>query len=158
MNSANKKTYFVSGHLDLTDSEFKDQYVPLLLEIYGTECTFVMGNAPGADTKTLRWLLNDAKIEPSRISIYAYSKNVKKLEQDIQLFKKLGVQIVLDAAWQSATDRDAAMTRASTHDIAWVRSKEEQQKLLGKKYDPNWITGTQANLIRRTTVTKNDAC
>ncbi len=47
-------------------------------------------------------------------------------------------------------DRDARMTCDSTNDILWIRSAAQQKKILGAKYDPNYLSGTAKNMLRRT--------
>ena len=61
----------------------------------------------------------------------------------------LGIKIT--DGFPSYNQRDAAMTRASTYDIAWVRTEtvEEAKMRYGSKFNPKRISATQANLNRR---------
>jgi hypothetical protein len=49
----------------------------------------------------------------------------------------------------SDTERDESMTKDSDFNILWVRSEEETKKLLGKKYKPGFVSGTERNRLRR---------
>lgn len=42
-------TYFISGHLDLTDAEFQEHYVPRIDAALAEESAFVVGDARGCD-------------------------------------------------------------------------------------------------------------
>lgn len=138
---------FISGHLDLTESQFAEHYIPKIKAALEANHQFVMGSARGADTMALNYLLQHCS-DKKRITVYVYSRNVKSQDATIRKLSKFGVNVMSD--FKSDSDRDAACTRASTYDIAWVRPKEETAKLLGAKYDPNRLSGTEQNLLRRT--------
>jgi hypothetical protein len=58
------------------------------------------------------------------------------------------------AGFASEGARDAAMTAASTEDVAWVRPFDEAREAalrasLGAKYRPGRVSGTARNLLRR---------
>lgn len=138
---------FISGHLDLSLEQFHMHYVPKLKMAIEKGHQFVMGNAMGADTMALEYLLQNCPSK-DRITVYVYAKR-PEVQQGIsfRLSKMVGVHVV--SGFKTYLDRDATCTKASTNDIAWVRPKEETAKLLGKKYDPNRLSGTEQNLLRR---------
>ena len=133
--------YFVSGHVDVTQQDFDDNYRDKLIEAANSpNSTFVMGNAKGIDTMAREFLveqLGDNNLH--RITIYHLGK--KSGLQDSRI-KTIG-------GFKNHNEKDAAMTRVSDEDIAWVRSHEESKILYGSKYNPNRISGTQRNLDRR---------
>ena len=146
--SAKQPIAFISGHLDLTETQFKEHYVSKIDKAIEAGHDFVLGSAGGADSMALDYLLNHCP-DTKRITIYVHSRN-KKLQQEIvNRVTKLGIKSVCE--FKSDTHRDEACTQASTYDIAWVRPKEETAKLLGDKYDPNRLSGTEQNLMRRKT-------
>lgn len=132
------KTYFISGHIDLTEDEFREHYEPHLKGlVQDTNNLFITGDAQGADEMAVRWLLSQG-VSPKRITI------VHKF--DTPRFD-VGVHTV--GPFPSHSKKDAYMTHHSDFDIAHVRSPEITKLMLGEKYDPKRISGTQANINRR---------
>jgi hypothetical protein len=140
---------FVSGHMDLEQAEFDEFYKPELKRNITArpDCLFVIGNARGADTMVLHYLLDDCKINPNRITVYIHSNYPKKIISEQKRLALLGVSTVV--GFKTSDDRDAAMTAASSMDIAWVRPKEKAKEKLGSKYNENHVTGTEKNILRR---------
>lgn len=129
--------YFVSGHLDIRPDEFQEHYMTRLQSILEREndVRFVVGDAPGTDAMTQAYLQS----KNAAVTVYHMFDRPR---HNHGAFPTRG-------GFKSDTKRDAAMTRDSDEDIAWVRPVEEQKKLYGKKYDPKRISGTQRNLSRR---------
>lgn len=122
-------TYFISGHLDINGDEFLDNYiVSILSAVREPGSSFVVGDARGTDT-----LAQHALVE---------------LMTPQDLLERVRVFHMFDSprnnpgsaptvgGFTSDEERDAAMTAASTHDIAWVRPGREN-------------SGTARNLARR---------
>jgi len=114
---------FVSGHLDLTPEEFEQHYVPQLAQAVQDGCSFVLGDAKGADAMAQLWLSNTI----AEVTVFHMFDAPR---HTVDRYERVG-GFLTDHA------RDAAMTAASHHDIAWVRP--------GKR--PN--NGTALNLRRR---------
>lgn len=118
------KTVFISGHKDVTDEEFKTYYVPHIHKAIAEGCSFVVGDFDGVDLR--------AQIEISlrgdkdKITVY------HMFEQPRFLVKGLKTK----GGYTSDDERDAAMTSASSCDIAWVRPGKEK-------------SGTAKNIARR---------
>ena len=129
--------YFISGHLDFSKDEFETHYVPKINEALASGANFVIGDARGVDTMAQEYLAD--KTTPGQVTIYHIYSSPRNCVSANYL--KVG-------HYTNYTERDAAMTLASTHDIAYVRSVEEQKKLFGPKYRHR-ISGTEKNLIRR---------
>ena len=123
-----KTTYFVSGHRNITDKEFKDNYVPALINAASEDHSlFVIGDYYGVDIMTQNFLLDTLGINPDRITVYYMFESPRNINQKVK--KTIG-------GFKSDTERDAAMTIASNKDIAFVR-------------DPKKWSGTGENILRR---------
>ena len=117
------RTYFISGHGNVTEEEFQEHYVPQLRQVLSDsfETRFVVGDFRGADTLAQQWLLGKTK----NVTVYHMFESPR-----------------FNAGWptkggfQSNATRDRAMTAASDDDIAWLR-------------DPDTNSGTRRNLLRR---------
>lgn len=118
------KTIFVSGHLDLNDAEFAEHYAPSLREFASEpDMHFIVGDAPGADTKAQEYL---KALGVTRLTVYHMFTAPRNW---------CGVG-TLKGGYTSDNARDAAMTAESTDDLAWVRPGREK-------------SGTAKNLLRR---------
>lgn len=49
------KTVFISDHLDLTEEEFAEHYMPAILSAWCYLANFVVGDASGADAMALKY-------------------------------------------------------------------------------------------------------
>src|SRR5262245_45982434 len=118
------KTYFVSGHLDLTVEEFRQHYVPRIQEGIEAGAAFVIGDAVGGDARAQEFL---SLAGYARVTVY----HMFEAPRHNHGFPTVG-------GFTSDGARDAALTAASTDDIAWVRPGREK-------------SGTAKNLKRRET-------
>lgn len=115
------RTHFISGHLDLTEEEFNEYYVPRILTAIQSGARFVVGDAPGADHLAQRWL----KRHGTNVTVFHMGEN-----------PRYSNGLPTRGGFKSDTARDSTMTAASSHDIAWVREGREN-------------SGTARNLERR---------
>ena len=123
-----RNVYFISGHRNLTEKEFKDNYrEPITNAAYEDRSTFVIGDCYGADIMAQNFLLEVLKVNPDRITVYCASHTPRLVNPRITKIK---------SGYKTYTERDAAMTADSTVDIAIVR-------------DPLKKSGTGANILRR---------
>ena len=113
---------FVSGHLDLTEEEFARHYVPQISGAAARGCSFVVGDARGAD------LLFQAYARAHGLSVTVFHMFAGP-RNNVGSFQVVG-------GFASDSERDAAMTAASGFDVAWVRPGRER-------------SGTAKNLARR---------
>lgn len=129
--------YFISGHIDLTPEEFSIHYEPYLLQAKENPIAqFIVGDAPGCDTMVQIFL----KDIPDRVTIYCMYEFPRNLHLPCKIIN----------GFKSDEERDSAMTKASTEDIAWVRPiTKEFIASLGSKYNPKRKSGTQKNIDRR---------
>jgi len=136
------KTYFISGHQDLTQEEFDLHYKQKILDAVKEKASFVVGDARGGDYFGQKWLSYLCRKTPElhpRVTVYHMHN---KPRNNLGKFQTKGGFVEDD-------ERDEAMTNNSQEDILWVRSPEEQKKKLGPKYNPFHVSGTMKNKIRR---------
>ncbi len=127
---------FVSGHLDLTKEEFHEHYVPAIHRAAEEGRGFVIGDAPGCDYMTQRWIHHEsaARMLENRPPIPRIVYHM--LERPRHNFGRNTGKAATEGGFLSDNERDAAMTEASSADIAWVRPGKER-------------SGTAKNLARR---------
>lgn len=114
-------TWFISGHLDLTQEEFEREYAPLIRQFAAQGDTFVVGDAPGCDAMA---------------QVLLYSLGAKATIYHMLATPRFDMPFPLVGGFTSDNDRDAAMTMASDAEIAWVRPGRER-------------SGTARNIKRR---------
>jgi hypothetical protein len=121
-------TYFVSGHRNITQEEFDNNYVPALQKaLENKDAYFVIGDYYGVDIMAQNYLIDVLKVDPRRITVYHMYKSPRNKHPKIQNTK---------GGFTSDSSRDSQMTRDSDLDIAFVR-------------DPKKISGTAENILRR---------
>lgn len=123
------RTYFISGHREISDEEFERNYKPMIIHILDTvpDCRFVIGDYWGCDLMAQNFLLDSLQISPERITVYHMMVAPRYANPKVINFK---------GGYQSDEERDAAMTNASAEDIAFVRNYTK-------------ISGTAQNILRR---------
>lgn len=144
-------TFFVSGHLDLTKEEFERHYAPAIEHAHAEGASFVVGDARGCDfmaQRLLHGLEAGQDRSTGRVRVFhmlarprhsfgsGYGSNDPNLPKEQWTGRRGGFALV--GGFTSDEDRDAAMTQASTHDIAWVRPTKDKRN-----------SGTAKNLRRR---------
>lgn len=130
MVSADKNiTYFISGHRDITQSEFEFNYEPLINRALSqTEgAKFVVGDYYGVDIMAQNYLMDILMLEPERVTVYHMFDSPRNINPKI-------TQTV--GGFKSDDERDTAMTNASFEDIALVRTNKK-------------LSGTAENILRR---------
>ena len=116
--------FFVSGHLNLTIDEFNQFYTPFLEQAMKQNCSFVIGDAIGADFMAQSYLM---KNHYDKVVVY----HMFETPRNNCGFKTKG-------GFDSDDARDSQMTRDSTKDICWVRKGKSKR-----------ISGTEKNILRR---------
>ncbi|WP_163835633.1 DUF2493 domain-containing protein [Spartinivicinus ruber] len=115
------KIYFISGHLDLTKSEFIDHYRNKIDAALSENAHFVVGDAKGADLLAQEYLCSKS----AQVVVYHMFDSPRN-----------NVGFPLKGSFTSDNSRDKQMTLDSTHDIGWIRPGKEN-------------SGTARNLQRR---------
>ncbi len=114
----------ISGHYDLSESEFEQHYRPRIDEAIALGDHFIVGDANGADVAAQRHLY--AKLGASdRVRVFHMLDRPRH-----------NVGFATVGGFDSDEQRNEAMTRESDYDIAWVRRGFEH-------------AGTARNLLRR---------
>jgi len=120
------KTYFVSGHRDITEEEFVEHYEPKMWKKLNEEGSkFIIGDCYGADDMAQKYLKAMGIIE--NVTIY-HMFDVPRCCADAGFNIRGG--------FRSDIERDFAMTKNSDEDIAWVKPGREH-------------SGTAKNIERR---------
>lgn len=116
------KICFISGHLDVTQEEFNNNYKSLIDKALDMNYYFIVGDAKGADTLAQSYL----KGKTTNVTVYHMFELPRN---NIGNFKTKG-------DFKSDIERDSQMTIDSDFDIAWIRPGREN-------------SGTARNLKRR---------
>lgn len=126
---AKEVTYFISGHRNVTEDEFERNYKFALVAIINNvpDCRFVVGDCYGVDIMAQNYLVDILGVDPDRITVYHMLDAPRNINPKIK--NTVG-------GFESDRERDAAMTAASSDDIAFVR-------------DNTKISGTAENILRR---------
>ena len=130
MNEQEIKTFFISGHRDITQEEFNLIYKPKIIDAYcNYDARFIIGDYYGVDIMAQNYLMDEIKINPQHITVchmFDKPRNVnKKITNLIGGFK-------------NDVERDSYMTYHSDEDIAFIRENK-------------WDSGTAQNILRRKT-------
>lgn len=129
-----KKTFFISGHRDITKEEFNKLYVPTIINVITSyDAYFVIGDYEGVDIMAQDFLLDDLKYDVSKVKVFHMGEKPMNVNEKVKL-----------TAPNFADDehRDGSMTLMSDADIAFVREGRE-------------TSGTAQNIIRRHRFTNN---
>lgn len=122
------KTYFISGHRDITENEF-EKYKQTLKDILNEvpDAMFIVGDYHGVDIMAQNYLIEELNVNPLNITVYHMSDKPRNINPNITN---------LIGGFESDEERDAAMTANSFKDIAFVRNHTE-------------LSGTAQNILRR---------
>lgn len=122
-------TYFISGHRNITEDEFEANYIPAIdFALYeDPNAKFVVGDYYGVDIMAQNYLLNTLEVSPDKVTVYHMYDTPRNKNEKVTRLK---------GGFTSDEERDAAMTNASSKDIAYVR-------------DHTKISGTGSNILRR---------
>ena len=153
-SSSVPKVAFISGHMDLTPSQFTTHYIHALTFAVSNGHHFTIGDALGTDAQALSHLLSQPSFDPQRITVHISRPG------NLAKFQAMGVKTVVAGGKYNKKDprarhleRDMGMTECSDYDILWVRSEEESRELYGARYRPR-VSATEMNRSRRVGVGK----
>lgn len=121
------KTYFISGHRDLTMEEFESNYAPIIIKALSLDSNFVVGDYEGCDIMAQNYLVNTLNVSPEKIKVFHMFTSPRNINPKI-------TQTV--GGFTTDVERDSAMTKHSDYDIAFIRPN---------KYN----SGTAQNILRR---------
>jgi len=133
------KTYFVSGHVDLTEEEFAAHYVDKINAALKEKATFLMGDADGADYMAAKYLH-----EKGCHRVVIYYKGMPTVQNPFGYMTR--------GPFPTHPAKDAQMTADSDEDIVWLRPYEVMKKMIedrGEVFEVGRISGTEQNILRR---------
>jgi len=108
------KTYFISGHQDLTEEEFVKHYEPVLWKkVNEPDVSFVVSDCEGADHMAQKYLKS-----------MGMKDNVTIFHMYDEPRRNAGFKLA--GGYTSVDSVNASMTEASDSDIAWVRPGREK--------------------------------
>jgi len=117
------KTYFISGHRDITEEEFIKYYEQTIWEkINEPNSSFILGDCRGVDDRAQTYLKVMGVTDVKVYHMFYEPRHNKGFE--------------LVGGFNSDVERDFQMTKDSDYDIAWVRKGRER-------------SGTNQNIERR---------
>ena len=74
MNNKQVTTYFISGHRDITEKEFEENYGVILKNIINNNIVanirFIVGDYYGVDIMAQNYLIDTLNFPPERITVY----------------------------------------------------------------------------------------
>ena len=117
------KTYFISGHRNVTLEEFYEHYVPRIVGALMEDSLFVVGDCPGVDVMAQEYLKKSGAGD--RVTVFHMLESPRH-----------NIGFLTVGGFMSDVQRDYTMTLNSDDDIAWVRPGCER-------------SGTGNNLDRR---------
>lgn len=138
--------YFISGHRNLSYEDFEKYYIPVIDQVVSndeSDPVFIMGDCEGVDkfamdyiAKTYSWI----HLEVFHMFLSPRNTPLDLPEEEILRTPAYGYNSMPDVffvgGFTSDEERDAAMTKASDFDIAFVK-------------DNRWDSGTAQNIKRR---------
>lgn len=140
--------YFISGHRDLSYEDFVKYYVPEIELIFDWDeyPEFVIGDCDGVDKFAMDYLVENYSNYATEVTIYhmfATPRNTPlgnsiegylKVREIPELESLMRVNFI--GGFKSDEERDAAMTKVSDCDIAFIKNNR-------------WNSGTARNIKRR---------
>jgi hypothetical protein len=146
-NMSQEHVYFCSGYGNLTEEEFTEHYAPQLDEAiakHGSYFRLITGDYHGADYMSIEYALKKG-VQWYNIDVFLSPKGEQSNQATMELVKKHTFKVFEN--FQSIKERDAVMTATSGHDIQWERETKDIPN-----YDPDYMTKTRLNVIRRKTI------
>lgn len=128
-------TYFISGHRNLSQEDFNKYYVPEIEKAAHGDlgCDFIVGDCKGVDFMAQEYLFSKGYC----FTVYHMFEKPRNFVLPDTPQDKLEVYgIALRGGYLSDIERDAAMTRDSDVDIAFIQ-------------EGRWTSGTAQNILRR---------
>lgn len=126
--------YFVSGHRDLSYEDFELYYKPIIDNVIVNDETpeFVVGDCDGVDKFAMDYIWDECDHPLTIFHMFDTPRNVP----DGMDMNPNAEGVYFEGGFTSDEERDAAMTKASDLDIAFVK-------------DNRWDSGTAQNIKRR---------
>lgn len=118
---------FISGHRDITESEFQEHYIPILDKAIKDGDSFVVGDYYGVDIMAQNYLASNG-VDKERVTVCHMFEKPRNIAPAYSERTK--------GMFRTDIERDSYMTWHSDYDIAWIREGKAS-------------SGTAQNVIRR---------
>ena len=105
------KIYFISGHRDITEEEFRVHYACDIMRAIFEGATFVVGDCKGVDAMAQKLLMENN----ADVTVYHMFTT-----------PRYNARCKVKGGYRSDVERDYTMTLESTDDIAWTRPGRER--------------------------------
>lgn len=129
MNNKEIKIFFISGHRDITEEEFKINYVPAINDaLFNYNSRFIIGDYHGVDIMAQDYLIDVMKIDPKFVTVCHMFDKPRNINEKI---------INIIGGFKTDEERDSYMTINSDEDIAFIRDRSKYR------------SGTAQNILRR---------
>jgi hypothetical protein len=104
--------YFISGHRDITEKEFKKYYISKMDQVLkeDKDAKFVVGDYEGVDIMAQEYLVSSGYLD--RVTVYHMFTAPRNIASP---------DLKTSGGYVDDIDRDSAMTRDSDFDIAFYR-------------------------------------
>lgn len=127
MDDRELKTFFISGHRDITEEEFI-KYKHIIRKIdCQYDARYIIGDYHGVDIMAQNYLLDTLKINPLFVTVCHMHDKPRNVNDKV---------INLIGGFKTDEERDSFMTNHSDCDIAFIRPDKTN-------------SGTAQNIIRR---------
>ncbi|MBR6517649.1 MAG: hypothetical protein IKT40_12530 [Bacilli bacterium] len=122
------RTFFISGHRDITEEEFNRLYVPKIIESNNKyDAKYIIGDYIGVDIMAQNYLVDILNINQN--SIIVCHMFDKPMNVNNKITNLIG-------GFKTDEERDSYMTQHSDEDIAFIRKGKIN-------------SGTEQNVLRR---------
>ena len=129
MSDKEIKIFFISGHRDITEEEFRINYVQAINDaIFNYHAKFIIGDYHGVDIMAQNYLIDVLKINPNDVTVCHMFDKPRNINDKI-------VNII--GGFKNDEERDSYMTINSDEDIAFIRDRSKYK------------SGTAQNILRR---------
>ena len=129
MSDKEIKIFFISGHRDITEEEFSNNYAQTINDaIFNYNAKFIIGDYYGVDIMAQNYLIDVLKINPNDVTVCHMFDKPRNINDKI-------VNII--GGFKNDEERDSYMTINSDEDIAFIRDRSKYK------------SGTAQNILRR---------
>ena len=99
------KTYFISGHRNITEEEFIKYKIAIQAVLNETpDAFFVVGDYEGVDIMAQNYLIDELGVDPKQVTVYHMFETARNMNK--------GIQYTV-SGFKGDEERDAAMTEVS---------------------------------------------
>ena len=114
--------YFISGHRDLSYEDFKKYYIPKIKEVVEEDprAEFIVGDCNGVDKYAMDYIFNNVMCDLTIYHMSSKPNNTPNNRHPGSLVSSYKY-VYFRGGFKSDEERDAAMTRDSNIEIAYIK-------------------------------------